>query len=300
MFLKLTKSGGRQYAQVAESFRNEDGQPRQRTICTLGRLEPDGDVDKLIGALQRARGLEVASACNPLDGLRFEGSRCAGDVWALWQLWRSLGFDDLARVCLARGRTSGSDPLGVRVIDLHHAVQFHAPVAQFNNRPKLQDCHVAVCRKRQLVAESGFTPSSALRTSSATVRSWEGRSRRRATGVDPSATSAPLNLSIRSGRSDPRAGSRAGHAHGSVRRGSTGYARGDHLRASRGRAGCGSTDCGNAMPREGGQDSAARDDAGRANVQMRRCANAPCAYSRPAAARLKSCIRFVASARRPP
>jgi len=96
MFLKLTKSGGRHYAQLVESFRNEDGQPRQRTICTLGRLEPGGDVDKLIGALQRARGLDVARAGNPLDGLRFEGSRCAGDVWALWQLWRSLGFDDLA------------------------------------------------------------------------------------------------------------------------------------------------------------------------------------------------------------
>ena len=93
MFLKLTKSGGRHYAQLVESFRNEDGQPRQRTICTLGRLEPGGDVDKLIAALQRARGLESAPASNPLDGLRFEGSRCAGDVWALWQLWRSLGFD---------------------------------------------------------------------------------------------------------------------------------------------------------------------------------------------------------------
>ena len=29
MFLKLTKSGGRQYAQLVESFRNEGGQPRQ-------------------------------------------------------------------------------------------------------------------------------------------------------------------------------------------------------------------------------------------------------------------------------
>ena len=96
MFLKLMKSGGRQHAQLVESFRNEYGQPRQRTICTLGRLEPGGDVDKLIGALQRARGLEVTSASNSLHGLRFEGSRCAGDVWALWQLWRSLGFDDLA------------------------------------------------------------------------------------------------------------------------------------------------------------------------------------------------------------
>ena len=96
MFLKLTKSGGRHYAQLVESFRNETGQPRQRTICTLGRLEPGGEVDKLIAALQRARGLDPTPAGNPLDGLRFEASRCAGDVWALWQLWRSLGFDDLA------------------------------------------------------------------------------------------------------------------------------------------------------------------------------------------------------------
>ena len=96
MFLKLTQSGGRRYAQLVESFRNDDGQPRQRTICTLGRLEPGGDVDKLIAALQRARGLGSAAVSNPLEGLRFEGSRCAGDVWALWQLWRSLGLDDLA------------------------------------------------------------------------------------------------------------------------------------------------------------------------------------------------------------
>ena len=110
MFLKLTKSGGRQYAQLVESFRNEAGQPRQRTICTLGRLEPGGDVDKLIAALQRARGLEAANAVNPLDGLRFEGSRCAGDVWALWQLWRSLSFDDLAAAW--RGSRTEVDVLG--------------------------------------------------------------------------------------------------------------------------------------------------------------------------------------------
>ena len=34
---------------------------------------------------------------SPLDGLRFTDSRHAGDVWALSELWRSLGFDDLAR-----------------------------------------------------------------------------------------------------------------------------------------------------------------------------------------------------------
>jgi len=96
VFIKITKSGPRRYAQLVESFRNDAGQPRQRTVCTLGRLEVGGEVDALIGALQRARGVDTTAASNPLEGLRFIDSRCAGDVWALSQLWRSLGFDDMA------------------------------------------------------------------------------------------------------------------------------------------------------------------------------------------------------------
>lgn len=94
MFIKVTQSGNRRYAQLVESFRNEEGKPRQRTVCTLGRLEDGGEVDTLIASLQRARG--IAPAPSPFDGLRFTGSRHAGDVWALSELWRSLGFDDLA------------------------------------------------------------------------------------------------------------------------------------------------------------------------------------------------------------
>ena len=99
MFIKVTKSGARRYAQLVESFRNDEGQPRQRTICTLGRLEPGGDVDTLIASLRRAQGHEGAHSelrVNSLDGLRFIDSRSAGDVWAPSQLWRSLGFDELA------------------------------------------------------------------------------------------------------------------------------------------------------------------------------------------------------------
>ena len=44
MFIKVTQSGARRYAQLVESFRNEDGKPRQRTVCTLGRLEDGGEV----------------------------------------------------------------------------------------------------------------------------------------------------------------------------------------------------------------------------------------------------------------
>ena len=98
MFIKVTSSGGRRYAQLVESYRNESGSPRQRTICTLGRVEPGGDVDKLIASLQRAQGATgtTEGACDPLAGLQFLDARAAGDVWALSQLWQSLGLDELA------------------------------------------------------------------------------------------------------------------------------------------------------------------------------------------------------------
>lgn len=94
MFIKVTQSGSRRYAQLVESFRNEEGKPRQRTVCTLGRLEAGGEVDTLIASLQRARGM--APAASALQGLRFTDSRHVGDIWALSELWRSLGFADLA------------------------------------------------------------------------------------------------------------------------------------------------------------------------------------------------------------
>ena len=94
MFIKVTQSGNRRYAQLVESFRNEEGKPRQRNICTLGRLETGGEVDTLIASLQRAQGTTPAPP--GLDGLRFTDSRHVGDIWALSELWRSLEFDGLA------------------------------------------------------------------------------------------------------------------------------------------------------------------------------------------------------------
>jgi hypothetical protein len=97
MFIKVTTARGRRYAQLVESFRNEAGQPRQRTIATLGHLEAGGEVDRLIAALQRAQGREASA-----PSIEFLESRSAGDVWALWHLWQSLGLEDLA---LAWGRS---------------------------------------------------------------------------------------------------------------------------------------------------------------------------------------------------
>ena len=63
MFTKLTRSGGHTYVQLVESFRDETGRPRQRTISTLGRLdESGGQVDSLLKGLLRAKGMPASMA----------------------------------------------------------------------------------------------------------------------------------------------------------------------------------------------------------------------------------------------
>lgn len=63
MFTKLTRSGGHTYMQLAESFRDESGRPRQRTVYTLGRLdEAGGQVESLLKGLLRAKGMPASMA----------------------------------------------------------------------------------------------------------------------------------------------------------------------------------------------------------------------------------------------
>ena len=97
MFIKPTRSGGHIYLQLAESYRNEQGKTRQRTVATLGRLdEVGGRVDSLLGGLLRVKGLPSSMAASP--EVSFESALALGDVWALDQLWRELGFDRLGSV----------------------------------------------------------------------------------------------------------------------------------------------------------------------------------------------------------
>ena len=61
MFTKLTRSGGHTYVQLVESYRDETGRPRQRTVSTLGRLdESGGQVDSLLKGLLRAKGMPTS------------------------------------------------------------------------------------------------------------------------------------------------------------------------------------------------------------------------------------------------
>ena len=97
MFIKVTKSGGHSYAQLVESFRDETGKPRHRTVVTIGRVDKaGGPVDALLNGLLRATGRQAAERISPQ--VRFESSLALGDVWALDQLWKEVGFDALAGV----------------------------------------------------------------------------------------------------------------------------------------------------------------------------------------------------------
>ena len=105
MFVKLTRVKGHSYAQLVESFRDDNGQPRQRNVMTLGRVDEDGgQVDRLLQSLLKARGLGTRDTSTPQ--VRFESALALGDVWALDQLWREIGFDALAGVFRRARHTS--------------------------------------------------------------------------------------------------------------------------------------------------------------------------------------------------
>lgn len=61
MYIKITRSGPRRYVQLVESFRDENGQVKKRTIANLGRLdEIDGALDSVINGLLKVTGALTA------------------------------------------------------------------------------------------------------------------------------------------------------------------------------------------------------------------------------------------------
>lgn len=114
MFLKVTSSGGHRYVRLVESFRNEDGQPRQRTVATLGRLDEEGGpLDSLLNGLLRVKGRPAGTA--QAHQVRFESALALGDVWALDALWRELGFNALGAI-FRRARYTTAVEHAIRVM----------------------------------------------------------------------------------------------------------------------------------------------------------------------------------------
>ncbi|TDL74108.1 IS1634 family transposase [Palleronia sediminis] len=102
MYTRITKTGGRQYLQLVESFRNESGKVRTRVVANLGRLDqitPER-VDPLINGLNRA----VGRVENTFSEVVQEAGLSFGDVFALHELWRDLGIDTALKRALRSSR----------------------------------------------------------------------------------------------------------------------------------------------------------------------------------------------------
>lgn len=103
MYIKVTKSGPRRYVQIVESFRDDNGQPKQRTIASLGRLEQLGsNINSLLTGLLRVTGQDTELGSSIPDAesptVSFNSARAIGDVWMLTELWQELNFDSLHKV----------------------------------------------------------------------------------------------------------------------------------------------------------------------------------------------------------
>ena len=98
MFIKVTRSGERQYVQLVEAYRDDEGHPKQRTVATLGRLDQlNSELESVISGLLRVTGKSLPQAA-ATPAISFEAARDFGDVWALTELWNSLGFDALRAI----------------------------------------------------------------------------------------------------------------------------------------------------------------------------------------------------------
>lgn len=90
--------------QLVESYRAEDGSPKQRTVATLGRLDQmDRSLETMLQGLLRATGRQIPEKVS--DVIEFESSRAFGDVWALNCLLSELGFDCLGKLVDRDSRT---------------------------------------------------------------------------------------------------------------------------------------------------------------------------------------------------
>ena len=98
MFIKITRSGPRQYLQLVEAFRDDSGKAKHRTLVTLGRLDQiGGHLDSVISGLLKVTG-RPDMLNTDLPAVEFESARALGNVWALNELWNVLGFGELRRV----------------------------------------------------------------------------------------------------------------------------------------------------------------------------------------------------------
>lgn len=119
MFVKITTSGTRRYVQLVESYRDDAGRVKKRTVATLGRLEQlGGELDSVISGLLKVAGRKPLGDTPPPPSVSFESARALGDVWMLTELWKELGFGELRRVFRRTRHTTDIEAL-IRVMVLN-------------------------------------------------------------------------------------------------------------------------------------------------------------------------------------
>ncbi len=119
MFVKVTASGPRRYVQLVESYRDEAGLVKKRTVATLGRIDQiGGELDSVIDGLMKVAGRKPVGAAPPAASVTFESARALGNVWALTELWKELGFSELRRVFRRTRHTTDVEAL-IRIMVLN-------------------------------------------------------------------------------------------------------------------------------------------------------------------------------------
>ncbi len=101
MYFKTAKSKGNRYLQLVESYRNEQGKPRQRllaNICNISKCSDEG-VLKLCQSFLRTLGVEKVAF---LDDLTAEESYDYGDVLPVIVVWQQLKLGEIINHCMSQ------------------------------------------------------------------------------------------------------------------------------------------------------------------------------------------------------
>ncbi|WP_035194552.1 IS1634 family transposase, partial [Acidithiobacillus ferrivorans] len=120
MHVKITTSGSRRYVQLVESYRDDAGKVKKRTVATLGRLDQvDSQLNAVIQGLIKVSGqVPTPTPTISSPSIAFEAARAFGDVWALTKLWKDLGFSALRQVFRNTRHTTDVEAL-IRVMVLN-------------------------------------------------------------------------------------------------------------------------------------------------------------------------------------
>lgn len=140
MCTNITRSGGRQYLQLVESYHNDQSKVRHRVFANIGRLEylKPAKLDPLINGMNRAIG-RIDNTAFPVE---IESSKAYGNVFARHELWKDLGFDSALGRAMRYGRRKIEAGALVRAMEDDGAIlAFEANVDRYG----LAKCHRSSC-----------------------------------------------------------------------------------------------------------------------------------------------------------